>query len=288
MTTQARDTVRIGCVKYLNTLPLVQGLSTWQGASVVSAVPSRLIDMLLSDGEEGIDLGLVSLIDYARSAEPLLLIPAGMIGCDGPTLTVRLYSGVLLEQVTRVHADTDSHTSAALARIILARRYGLANVPIVDFDARERIAPGHDSEEWPQTLLLIGDKVVTDSPPADRYPHQLDLGQAWKDLTGLPFVYATWMCREAAWEAGDDRAMRIRTAAAVLDRARRHNQTRADWLVGAGAGPRGWPEDLARRYIGEHLRYEVGPREREAVGRFLSESADLGLAPRREVRWAEV
>ena len=43
--------------------------------------------------------------------------------------------------------------------------------------------------------LLIGDKVVTDAPPTDRYPHQMDLGEAWKDLTGLPFVYAMWMCR---------------------------------------------------------------------------------------------
>src|SRR5665213_4630797 len=41
--------------------------------------------------------------------------------------------------------------------------------------------------------LLIGDKVVCDEPAG--LPHQLDLGGAWKDLTGLPFVFAAWMAR---------------------------------------------------------------------------------------------
>ena len=42
------ERVRIGCVKYLNTLPLIEGLASWRDAEIISAVPSRLIDMLLS------------------------------------------------------------------------------------------------------------------------------------------------------------------------------------------------------------------------------------------------
>ena len=51
----------------------------------------------------------------------------------------------------------------------------------------ERLDPGRY-----QSVLLIGDKVVTDAPPEERYPYQMDLGAAWKELTGLPFVYAVW------------------------------------------------------------------------------------------------
>lgn len=285
------NTVRLGCVKFLNTLPLIEGLASWREAEVVSAVPSRLIDMLLA-GE--FDLGLVSLIDFARSPEPLALVPVGMIGCDGPTMTVRLYSGVSPERITAVHADTDSHTSVALVRIILARRYGV-RPQMVDFDARERVSsppsppsPPSDGDGWPPAMLLIGDKIVTDAPPSDRYPHQLDLGEAWKELTGLPFVYATWMCRAAALDEDGEAARRIMAAAAVLDRARRHNATRLDWLVAAHAAERGWPEDLAAKYLGSYLRYEVTAAERAAVGRFLEEAAELGIAPRREPRWAEI
>lgn len=280
------DTVRIGCVKFLNTLPLIQGLAAWRDAELISAVPARQIDMLLS---REVDLALCSLIDFARAPEPLTLLPVSMIGCDGPTLTVRLFSSVPAEKITTLYADTDSHTSVALAQVILWRRYNI-RPRVIDFDARERVALGPaagQSPEWPETILLIGDKIVTDSPPAVRYPHQIDLGAAWKELTGLPFMYATWMCRAAALE-DEGSTRRVRTAAAVLDRALRHNTTRADWLVAAEAPARGWPRDVATHYFRDCLRHEVGERERQAAQRFLNEAAELGVCPRAEARWVEI
>jgi chorismate dehydratase len=281
--------VRIGCVKYLNTLPLVQGLGAWRDATLVSAVPSRLIDLLMDDGPEGVDVALCSVIDAARAPRPVTLLPVGMIGCDGPTLTVRLFADRPVDDIDRLWADTDSHTSVALARVILHARSGGAGglVPVSDFDARDRASAGAPAGEhfperagWPPAVLLIGDKVVTDAPPKDLYPVELDLGEAWHAMTGLPFVYALWMCR-----AGEESRPEIRAAAAVLDRARRHNATRADWLVGSSAPERRWPEALASTYLGELLRYDVGDREREAVGEFLRRAADLGLAPRVEPAW---
>jgi chorismate dehydratase len=129
---------------------------------------------------------------------------------------------------------------------------------------------------------MIGDKVVTDSPPAVRFPHQLDLGEAWRKLTGLPFVYAMWMCRA-------DRATdpTIATAAALLDRQRRHNATRLDWIVHTRAPHAGWPIDLATQYVGELLRYQVGSREREAVHTFLGMAAELKLLPATTPTWRD-
>jgi chorismate dehydratase len=133
---------------------------------------------------------------------------------------------------------------------------------------------------WPQTLLMIGDKVVTDSPPAVRYPHQLDLGEAWKNLTGLPFVYAMWMCRA-------DRAQEepVVNAAALLDRQRRHNATRLDWIVQTRSQSARWPIDLATKYVGSLLRYNVTDRERQAVNTFLATAAEMNLLPKREPIW---
>ncbi|MGD9690650.1 MAG: menaquinone biosynthetic enzyme MqnA/MqnD family protein [Phycisphaerales bacterium] len=292
--------IRIGYVRYLNTVPLVYGLESWREAELHAAVPAKLGAMLTGDPSKGvapeIDIGLVSLIDAARSPVDLAIVPVGMIGCDGPTLTVRLFSRVPLERVTTVHADTDSHTSVALCRVLLERRFG-RRVALRDFDARERMALAPtggtgearssgaaeaDESEWPETLLLIGDKVVTDSPPAVRYPHQLDLGAAWREWTGLPFVYAAWMCRASEAEHAE-----IASAAAMLDRQRRRNVLRLDWLVDRCAPERGWPADLARAYVRDHLRFEIGAREREAVRRFLGECAELRIAPRREPAWID-
>ncbi len=311
------DRVRIGTVKYLNTLPLIEGLAANRDVEVVSAVPAKL-GAMLAGGE--VDVALASIVDFATSPVPLSMLPVGGIGCDGPTLTVRLFSQVPLERVDTLHADTDSHTSVLLARVLLNRCFG-RDVRVVDFDARERVSvgesatakPAHparkagtsdeeslhsrlssaslpkarsptepgEGAEWPQTLLLIGDKVVTDSPPAVRYPHQLDLGEQWKAWTGLPFLYAVWMCR-----AADEDGLRIKTTAALLDRQRLRNVMRTSWLIDRAVDERRWPRDLAVRYVTDYLRYEVGPRQREAVARFLAECAALRLLPALEPRWA--
>lgn len=278
--------IRIGCVQYLNTLPLIEGLQSWQDARIVTAVPSRLIGMLRS-GE--VDVALASVIDAAGPG--VVLLPAGMIGCDGATLTVRLFSRVPIGRIASVGIDTDSHTSAALVRVILARRHGV-RPRVADFDARERVvlgdgrngtATGPRDRAEVDALLLIGDKVVTDPPDTARYPYQLDLGEAWKEMTGLPFVYAVWMCR-----AGEERTPAVRAAAAVLDRQRRHNATRLGWIVGTRATERHWPEREAARYVGTLLKYDVGEAERESVAKFLAWAAELGLCPpHAEPAWAD-
>ncbi len=273
--------VRVGCVSYLNTLPLIEGLEKCPEIELVPAVPSRLIDLLAS---RCVDIGLVSLVDTQRSGEPLDLVPAGMIGCDGPTLTVRLYSAVPLDRLTRIHADAESHTAVCLMRLLLRRRFGV-DPEVIDFNARERTS-GAEMIEWPEAVLMIGDKVVTDSPPAVRYPHQLDLGECWKEMTGLPFVYAVWTCRET--DAASDA---VRLAASILDRQRRHNATRLGWLVTQRAPARGWPVDLAHHYVEDLLRFDIGPvgsRFRQAIDAFLDMAHEERLiATRRPIRWLE-
>lgn len=269
--------IRIAFVRYLNTRPLVEGLEKASGIELLPAAPSHIAGMVRA-GEA--DIGLASIVDAVAGGEPLAVLPVGMIGCDGPTMTVRLYSSVPLDRITHLHADTESHTSVALCQAVLHHRLG-RSPEIIDFNARERMAAG-GPEEWPEAMLLIGDKVVTDSPPAVRYPHQLDLGEAWHEWTGLPFVYASWMCR-----AGDAGSPEIAAAAALLDRQLRHNLGRLEWLIRTRAPEHHWPGDLAHRYVGELLRYRLGDREREAVGRFFAEAAALGLVPNTPVRWAD-
>lgn len=244
-------------MSYLNAKPLIDGIEQDAPGSVVRFdVPSGL----LADLERGeVDVALCPVIDYFRSAAPLAILPVGGIGCDGPTLTVRIYSQVPLEQVEAIHADTDSHTSVALMRVLMRWRLG-RDVTIRDFDARQG--------DRPPTMLLIGDKVVTDSPAAVRYPHQLDLGEAWKEATGLPFVFAVWMCRAES---------EVDALSARLEACRGRNALRIPELVRRHAPRHGWPLDLAERYLGELLRYEVGSRQLEAMTRFGREAAAVGV-----------
>jgi len=265
-----RGLARIGCVSFLNARPLIDGLSP-DDASVTLDVPSRLLDGL----EAGrVDVALCPVIDFYRSSVPLAIVPAGGISCEGPTLTVRLYSRVAPERINRVHVDADSHTSIVLLQVLFERRWG-RRPRIETFDAESqtgaaRYTDPETASEDPEceAMLLIGDKVVT-SPPADALmPHQIDLGEAWHDMTGLPFVFAAWMCRRGA---------ALGRIPQQLDTLRRNNMRRIGELATREASAHGWPTDLANRYLSRLLQYELTPRHLEAIETFAQLAARIGL-----------
>lgn len=254
---------RVGCVSYLNAKPLIAGVDEEPGIQVRMDVPARL----LADLETGeVEVALCPVFDFFSSSQDLALLPVGAIGCEGPTLTVRLYSQVPIDQITTLHTDTDSHTSVALAQVLL---YKLFNVrpEMIDYDARERTANGR-IDESPQAMLLIGDKVVTGSPLAVQYPYQMDLGEGWHELTGLPFVFAMWMTR-----VGCDLGDLPDSLSARLDA----NLPERLLIAERYAEQHGWPIELAEHYLIDVLRYKVGPLELKAVDRFGHFARELGL-----------
>lgn len=262
---------RVGVVRYINTLPMIDGLGRLEGMQLVPDVPSRLIGRLASGD---VDLALCSVVDAVRGEVPAVIVPVGMIGCDGRTLTVRLYSRVPWERVHTVAADTDSHTSRALAEVVLRRRFG-ASPEFSDFaQASGARDPGTDA------MLMIGDKVIADAPAAGSWAHELDLGAAWREWTGLPFVFAAWLART---DMDDATRARVRTAARVLDHQRRHNRERIAAIVAREAASHGWPPDLAHEYLGGLLRFDLDSTARAGLARFLQECHALGLVPAADV-----
>ena len=259
---------RVGCVSYLNAKPLIHDLQARHPGSLLLHldVPAKLLEGLESGD---LSLALCPVVDFFRSRVPLQIWPVGGIACEGPTLTVRLFSRVPIEQITAVHADTDSHTSVALLRVLLDAVYGL-RPKLIHFDTRSRTADGQplDPARPPEAMLLIGDKVVTDGPPITVYPHQLDLGEAWHELTGRPFVFATWMA---------PKGIDLGPLPQLLATQRDENLGRIDELVETYAATHGWPADLAQQYLGSILRYRIGPAEIEAIREFARRAAALGV-----------
>ncbi len=250
----------IGAVRYLNSTPLIDGLEGDDGVNLQRDVPSGLLGTLLA-GE--VDLALCPVIDFQTSPEPLALVPVGAIGSDGETLTVRAFSRLPFDQVERVAVDGDSHTSVALLQVVFDALYGrrLLLEPLAN-PSNGAAANGSDC------LLLIGDKVVTAAPSSRDYPHQLDLGEAWKRATGMPFVFATWMARRGA-DIGD-LPERLRARRDV-------NLGRIDDIVARRAPELGWPAQLARTYLTHHLRFRITRHELAAVEEFWSRCRALGL-----------
>ena len=258
---------RLGVVSYLNAKPLIAGLEGDPRVELVFEVPSRLADLL----DRGVvDVALVPVIDLLRDARDWRILSDACIGCDGETLTVRVFSRIAPQDVRTLHVDGDSHASVALARIIWHEQYG-RRLDIVEYGAAHADRP-------PEAILLIGDKVVNNRLIG--YDIQIDLGLAWKSLTTLPFVFAAW----AAPRAGD---IDVDGVATVLSRARDAGVAAAG-LIAEDLGPGlGWPVALARRYLTTRLKYTLGPRQREGMARFLALAKRYELAsPTKELVFA--
>jgi chorismate dehydratase len=247
----------VAAVSFLNAVPLVDGLDAAPEVVLRRAVPSRLTAML-ERGEA--DVALCPTIDFQRSRVPLEIVPCGGIASRSTTHTVRLFSRRPIPTVERIAVDSDSHTSVALLAVVLDARWGRrpALVPI----------PGPAAADASDAVLLIGDKVVTCEPPSDHYRYQLDLGEAWQALTGMPFVFAAWMAR-----AGAD----LEHLPGLLDATRRRNCDRLRELAAAHAAALGWPPRLAHRYLSELLHYEIGERELASMEEFWRRCRRLGL-----------
>lgn len=279
---------RVAAVGFFNASPLVEGLTDVRGLEVFLGPPSSIAPRLAT-GEA--DIGLASLADAARAPQPMTLLPVGMIGSDGATTTVKIFSRVAVNAIERLHADTDSHTSVILARLLLRARFG-RDPEVVPL----KTAPRLEGSSWAsksgasgvldasvQAVLLIGDKVVTNPPSRDEFPHELDLGEAWHEWTDLPMVYATWMCRQ---EIEDE--PRIALAVDLLDRQRRHNAMRLAWIARQRGGEAGWSSERAIDYVTNRLRYDVDARAIAGAERFLSEAAAAALLPAWKPRWKGV
>lgn len=259
----ARETVRVskaswlrlGSVSFVNARPLIHGLDGQPDVQLTLDVPSNLLDGLRASR---FDLALLPVIDYQRM-DGLQILPAGGIGSDGRTLTVRIFSKTPIGNIRTLACDPDSHTSVALARVILSRAYGVHP----ELTELRRDTPlAHDAQ------LLIGDKVICEEPAG--YPHQLDLGQAWKELTGMPFVFAAWMGpAEAMSELADT----------TLREAKKAGLANVEQIVQRHAIPRGWPADVARQYLTRYLQFDIGEPQLEAIRTFHQLAAEEGIIP---------
>src|SRR6185503_9257929 len=117
---------RVGHIQFLNCLPLYWGLMR-SGALIdvdlVKDSPDRLNTALI---EGRLDIGPISLIEYLRHADDLLLLPDLAVGSDGPVLSVNIVSTRPLSQLDRrpVALGSTSRTGVLLAQMLLKDKYG--------------------------------------------------------------------------------------------------------------------------------------------------------------------
>ena len=250
--------VRLGAVDYLNVRPLVHGLDARTDLmSLRFDAPSECA-RLLDAGE--IDLGMVPSITYLNRPGDQI-VPGVCIGSDGPVDSVALFLRRPLRDVKTLAVDTSSRTSVALTRILCARRFGISP----DFVPH---APDLAAMlSWADGALVIGDPALFADHRA-LGAEKIDLGLAWSEMTGLPFVWAFWAGRPdaAAPEVVNALQGAARSGIANLDEI-------AD-AYSADAARRA----ISRRYLRASIRFQLDVRALEGLRAYYREALALGVA----------
>jgi chorismate dehydratase len=253
-------------VAYLNAAPLVHGLDADPRFRIVRDVPSRVAEALHAGD---VDLGVIPSIEYA--AGDYAIVPRVAIASRGPVRSVALFHRGPLEEIRRVALDSSSRTSAALLRILLHDRLGRDPEYVVMPPSLADMLKAADA------ALLIGDRALY----FDGEEERLDLGQAWTEQTGLPFVWAFWAGRPEA--AGSPEVARLQAALAAGLEAL---PAIAATYNGAGApaarkdAPGQDLRALNEDYLRTNIRFRLERAEATGLNEFYGRAFDLGLISR--------
>lgn len=248
---------RLGVVSFLNTRPLVEAFRT--GAlshdfELIYDVPSVCADKL-HRGQT--DVALIPAAEIGRGA--YVLVPEVGLASNGPVRSVLLLLGKEPEEVRTLALDVSSRTSVVLSQIVLARQFGCRPDVFVhppDVDAMLARA---------DAALLIGDPAL--ELDVKRY-RVLDLGEAWTQMTGLPFVYACWTGRPGAMGAGE---------VARLIEAKTLGLAEIPSIAAMYAAGHKMPPAFYADYLRRNMCYDLGEAEQEGMRLFYAYGAELGL-----------
>ncbi|MGC2626242.1 MAG: menaquinone biosynthesis protein [Candidatus Udaeobacter sp.] len=248
--------VRVGCVKYLNARPLIRG---WPG-EVEFDHPSALCQRL-AKGQ--LEVALVSSFEFLRN--PVYRIVDDVsISSDGPVYSVIVAHSGEFSDIEEIELDPASKTAVNLLRCLLAE---------LGLTARLTGAVSGSAESR-RARLIIGDQAISFRQKHAGEFQFWDLGEQWKQLTGLPFVYALWLIRPEVPDA--------KSIAQRLRGLRDENLADIQVIVSDAADKKQEiTQEFLDRYYNEHLRFGFGTREKQGLQTFADLCAEHGVLPKR-------
>ncbi|HSF45706.1 MAG TPA: menaquinone biosynthesis protein [Chitinophagaceae bacterium] len=244
--------IRIGAVSYLNTKPLIYGLEQAPICNEIELVvdyPAHIAAML---AEDRIDIGLVPVAIIPRLPESHIVTDF-CIGCDGPVDSVAIFSEVPMEQINTVLLDYQSRTSVMLARLLL-RDFWKKEVRFIDTmgdEFRHQI-------KGDTAGVVIGDRALRQKRES---AFMFDLGKAWKDYTGLPFVFAAWVSNKPIPE----------DFISLFNHANAVGLSNLEAIIAREKDP---PADL-KEYYTRFVQYKLTAEKRKGLVYFLSKIQSL-------------
>ena len=267
------DKIKIGRIKYINVLPIYYALEKKiipNDFEFVYGTPSEL-NSITSKGL--VDVGSVSSIEYARNYEKYYLVPDLSIGSRGSVKSVILKSKVSFEELDgkKIVVSAQTHTSFALLKVLLKKNFGIS--PIYRSEDVEKTIGSEDVYGF----LAIGDEALNLRNHPD-YPYTLDLGKAWNEWTGYPFIFGVWVANK---DSVSKHPQAIKEACKKLISSKKWGCERIEFFCKNVINHINMNKDELISYF-KHLIYDFGPKEKEGLlnfYNFLYEMKEISTLP---------
>lgn len=259
---------RLGHIQFINCLPLYYGMVKNDVLLDVDLVRANPADLARGVVAGELDVAPIPAIEYARHADDLVLLPDIAISSAGEVQSILLISKLPAQQLAgkTVALTNTSRTSQVLARVLLAKRWGVqafyTQMP-PDLPAMLRDA---------DAALLIGDEALRAywEPPAGA--HVYDLGTEWTQWTGLPMVYAVWAARR---EFAEQQPAELESVRQALAGSLAYCRDHLDDISEYAARWETFSADKFRSYF-DALQFRFEPSYREGLERYLTEAHAIG------------
>ena len=244
------DKIRISAVKYANTYPFIYGLTESgfdKKVILETDHPAQCAEKLISGK---VDIGLIPV-----AVLPLLkeyyIISDYCIGANGNVKTVMLLSNCPFDKIKTIYLDYRSRSSVNLTKVLARNSWHKEFKWVNTSEDFDYINIKND-----EAAVLIGDQCFEFEK---NFKYRIDLAMAWKEYTGLPFVFACWVANK---KIDDDFIIDFNNALSLGVRNIR------EVVVKYGKSGTIKNDDL-ENYLTENIDYKFDKKKKEALYLFL-------------------
>jgi len=260
---------RVGHIQFINCFPLFYGLIEKKFLLEVDLIKGNPTDLNRMLKDNLLDLAPISSIAYARNYRDYVLMPDISVSADGEVKSIYLFSKVPIQDLhgKKIALTNISATSQALLRIIMTKHHKV--IPEYFSSAPELGAMLLEAE----AALLIGDDALRAKYNADGRLFVYDLGQEWKEYTGLPMVFAVWAIRKEFASASPEQ-VRI-----IHETFKDSMQLSLNNIQAVAAKAAQW-EEFPAQYLVDYfnsLRFDFDAHQQEGLAEYYRQAEEMGL-----------
>ncbi|MDP9292498.1 MAG: menaquinone biosynthesis protein [Verrucomicrobiota bacterium] len=241
--TSAVSGLNIGCVKYLNARPLIEGC----GCAMRFDHPAALARDL---SRGALDVALVPSYELFRNSG-YKIVDGVSISSEGEVRSVFVAYRGELARVRQISLDPASLTSTHLLKCLLAEFHQIDP---------EFLHEGGDAK------LLIGNQALQFRREQGTKFEYFDLGAEWTARTGLPFVYALWLVRDS-----------VENASAVADALRSAKIVGSKHIAQISEQQTVLPPADCVEYLTRNIHYDLRVGEKRGLEKFHELSVKHGF-----------